>query len=56
VRMAGAVGDDRIQMQTQGRTNPETYTHGTSEQREGAFRHGYTSDGPSGCDPDVLFS
>lgn len=51
INAAGAVGDDRIQMQTQGRTNPETYTHGTSEQRQAAFNQGFTTGDPGGCDP-----
>ena len=42
-----AVGDDRIQMQTQGRVDPDSFTHGTSEQREGWFRRGYETGDPT---------
>ena len=38
---AGAVGDDRIQERTQGRAFPETFSHGTSEQRMRWFATGY---------------
>lgn len=41
IRAAGAVGDDAIQMKSQGRIVPDDFTHGTSEQRMGWFRKGY---------------
>lgn len=38
---ASAVGDDRIQQQTQGYVVPDSFTHGTSEQRKEWFYKGY---------------
>lgn len=41
LRAAGAVGDDNIQMQSQGYVVPESFTHGTTEQRQRWFAKGF---------------
>jgi predicted metalloprotease len=47
---AAAVGDDRIQAQAGQRVNPETFTHGTAEQRRSWFQTGYQSGQLDACD------
>ncbi len=50
INAAEAVGDDRIQQQTQGRVSPESFTHGTSEQRKQWFQRGFETGDPNNCD------
>ena len=46
---AAAVGDDRIQRSTQGRVVPESFTHGSAQQRVTWFRNGYNAGSADGC-------
>jgi predicted metalloprotease len=50
ITAAAAVGDDRIQQSTTGRIDPETWTHGSSEQRVRWLRTGFQAGNPDACD------
>jgi len=46
---ASTVGDDNIQRRTQGEVQPESWTHGSSEERVNAFNAGYNGTGLESC-------
>jgi uncharacterized protein len=50
LRAAAAIGDDRLQRQTQGRVSPESFTHGSSEQRVSWLKRGLESGRLESCD------
>jgi hypothetical protein len=50
VRAAEAIGDDTLQRQAQGRVVPDSFTHGTSEQRVRWLMTGLKSGDPAACD------
>ena len=50
IEAAASVGDDRIQRSTRGRVEPESFTHGSSEQRTRWFRRGFERGDPNACD------
>lgn len=50
LQAASAVGDDTIQKRTQGRVVPDSFTHGTAEQRSSWFKRGLTQGTLESCD------
>ena len=50
MRAAQAIGDDTLQRQAQGYVVPESFTHGTSEQRQSWLRRGIETGDPASCD------
>jgi uncharacterized protein len=53
---ATAIGDDRLQRRAQGEVVPDSFTHGTSEQRVRWFRRGFDSGALSACDTFAIES
>ena len=47
---AEAVGDDRIQQRSQGYVVPDSFTHGSAQERQTWFRRGLQSGDPAQCD------
>jgi len=50
LRAASAIGDDQLQSQSRGTIVPESFTHGTSAQRQHWFRTGLSGGNPDSCD------
>jgi predicted metalloprotease len=50
LQAAASVGDDRLQKMSTGHVSPESFTHGTSAQRESWFKRGFESGDPKDCD------
>jgi uncharacterized protein len=50
LRAAAAIGDDRLQRMAQGYVATESFTHGSSREREGWLRRGLTTGDPARCD------
>lgn len=50
LRAAAAIGDDNIQRRTQGYVVPDSFTHGSSEQRVEWLRRGLETGNPDACD------
>jgi len=49
MRAAEAVGDDTLQKQAQGYAVPDSFTHGSSAQRQAAFQQGFKAANPAAC-------
>jgi hypothetical protein len=49
MRAAEAIGDDTLQRETQGSVVPDSFTHGTSAQRQEALQRGFKSGDPAVC-------
>ena len=50
MRASEAIGDDRLQRRSGGRVDPDSFTHGTSEQRRTWFEKGQAGGEPADCD------
>jgi predicted metalloprotease len=50
IGIASAIGDDRLQKQTTGRVVPDSFTHGSAEQRVRWFKTGFQTGKVSACD------
>src|SRR5262249_14483683 len=50
MQAAAAVGDDRLQREAQGYAVPDSFTHGTSEQRGRGVKRGFDGGGVDACD------
>ncbi len=50
LQTASAIGDDRLQKQAQGYVVPDSFTHGSSDQRKRWFQNGFNGGKVSGCD------